>query len=107
MNALAMQFAQRTSEALGKVTVWIYGSVARGDFNHWSDVDILVVAESLPERLPDRLELLFRLALPCVEPKGYTVAEFKQLLAKNCPNLRMMLCDAILLRDDWGLQEGL
>lgn len=33
----------------------VFGSVARGDFNLWSDIDVLVVADNLPERWLDRL----------------------------------------------------
>lgn len=33
----------------------VFGSVARGHFNLWSDIDVLVVADNLPERWLDRL----------------------------------------------------
>ena len=46
------------SERLPVQAVMLTGSVARGDFNVWSDIDVVVVAESLPERLRDRLALL-------------------------------------------------
>jgi uncharacterized protein len=32
----------------GVDAVVVFGSVARGDFNRWSDIDVLVVAEQLP-----------------------------------------------------------
>ncbi|MGH8908620.1 MAG: nucleotidyltransferase family protein [Egibacteraceae bacterium] len=38
--------------------VVIFGSVARGDFNDTSDIDVLVVAERLPARATDRLAAL-------------------------------------------------
>lgn len=71
LKGLAEQFAESAHAALGKVTVWIYGSVARGDFNFWSDVDVLVVAEKLPDRPLERLEMLIQFAPPMVEPIGY------------------------------------
>ncbi|MGI8900679.1 MAG: nucleotidyltransferase domain-containing protein [Nocardioides sp.] len=41
--------------ALGIRAVVVFGSVARGDFNVWSDIDVLVVADNLPARRLDRL----------------------------------------------------
>ncbi len=103
LRELAEQFAQRAHEALGKVTVWLYGSVARGDFNFWSDVDVLVVAENLPSHPLERLELLMSLAPVGVEPIGYTKEEFDALIKKHYPNLTALLHEAICLRDDLGL----
>lgn len=58
----------------------VVGSVARGDFNVWSDVDVVVVAESLPARLPDRSALLLAEAPVGVQPVGFTPAEFLRAL---------------------------
>jgi len=46
LRALANKLADKAKEAFGKVSVWLYVSVARGDFNFWSDVDVLLVAEA-------------------------------------------------------------
>jgi predicted nucleotidyltransferase len=50
----------------------VVGSVARGDFNVWSDVDVVVVAEGLPERAP-----------PGIQPVGFSRSEFRRALAKR------------------------
>jgi len=105
LRALANQFADKAKEAFGKVSVWLYGSVARGDFNFWSDVDVLLVAEDLPKHPLERLGLLLRLAPPGVEPIGYTKAEFEALLAKRHPNLLALLRESVCLRDDFGLAK--
>ncbi len=102
---LAKQFAERAHAALGAVTVWLYGSVARGDFNFWSDVDVLLVAEQLPDHPLKRQDLLMRIAPLKVEPIGYTKDEFEHLLARRHPNLIALLREAICLRDDLGLME--
>jgi predicted nucleotidyltransferase len=36
---------------------YIAGSIARGDFNVWSDIDVVVVARVLPDDGLDRLDL--------------------------------------------------
>ncbi|MDP8968981.1 MAG: nucleotidyltransferase domain-containing protein [Actinomycetota bacterium] len=50
----AQRFAAQLDPSLGVRAVVVFGSVARGDFNYWSDVDVLVVADRLPERPLDR-----------------------------------------------------
>lgn len=44
---LASQYADRVRDRYGPA-VLPFGSVARGDFNLWSDVDVLVVSDALP-----------------------------------------------------------
>lgn len=105
LKALVKRFTERAHTSLGAVTVWLYGSVARSDFNLWSDVDVLVVAEQLPDHPLRRQDLLMQVAPPKVEPIGYTRDEFERLLAKRHPNLIALLQEAICLRDDLGLME--
>lgn len=103
MVELARQFVLRAVPALGKAAFWLYGSVARGDFNIGSDVDVLVVAETLPLDPFARAELLLSHAPAGVEPRGLTRAEFERLLEKDDANLRGILAEAVLLRDDLRL----
>lgn len=56
--ALARRWADTAGPALRAQAIVLVGSVARGDFNKWSDIDVLVVAEDLPDSLGDRLALL-------------------------------------------------
>lgn len=61
----------------------VVGSVARGDFNLWSDIDVVLIVEDLPERLLDRLTLLMRDAPRRVQPHAFTAAEFREALNKK------------------------
>jgi Nucleotidyltransferase domain. len=54
----AKEFALCISRKLGKITAILFGSYARGDFNVWSDIDVLVVAENLPRNPLKRFELV-------------------------------------------------
>jgi predicted nucleotidyltransferase len=56
------------------VAAVVVGSVARGDFNHWSDLDVLVVADDLPDRWLDRCEALAPVP-PGLQPIGWTPNE--------------------------------
>lgn len=102
----AGRFVEGISPLVGKFTAWVYGSVARGDFHSASDVDVLVVAETLPSHPVDRIDLLAAHAPPGVEPKALARAEFEALRARGDAHLARILSEAVLLRDDLGLGEG-
>lgn len=71
----AAEFAQGLPAALDVRAVIVFGSVARGDFNLWSDIDVLVVAATLPARALDRLDALG--ARPAkVQPVAWTPGEW-------------------------------
>lgn len=105
--AKAREFAEKAARELGPITVWVYGSVARGDFNLWSDVDVFLVAKNLPGHPLDRFALLFRWAPPGVEPRGFTLEEFQAALAKGDAQLISSLGERVLIRDELGLEETL
>lgn len=80
---LARLYVERLSHRIALVAAAVVGSVARGDFNVWSDVDVVVVAERLPERTPERNAALAEDAPPGIEPHGFTPAEFELALRKR------------------------
>ena len=63
----------------------LFGSFARRDFNEGSDVDLLVVADfdkPFLDRIKQLLELNEEVRLP-LEPVGYTLEEFLEMLKKG------------------------
>ncbi|HWC12690.1 MAG TPA: nucleotidyltransferase domain-containing protein [Acidimicrobiales bacterium] len=86
----AERFAAQLAPALGVRAVIVFGSVARGDFNVWSDIDVLVVAEHLPDRLSDRLDALGDLP-SLVQPVAWTPEELRRQLARANPIAREAL----------------
>ena len=81
--SLARDYVERLSGHIPLVAVAVVGSVARGDFNVWSDVDVVVVAEGLPAREPDRGSLLVADAPGGVQPVGFTPEEFERAWTKR------------------------
>ncbi|GAA6735027.1 hypothetical protein YIM1640_21860 [Thermus oshimai] len=73
----ARAYAKRVREALGEAEVYLFGSVARGDFNLESDLDLLVVSPALPQDPLERARLLRE------EPRGLLPEEFARLRAKG------------------------
>lgn len=77
---VARAYLERLSAHVGKLTGIVYGSTARGDFKDWSDIDVVVVAEKLPQPPMKRLGFLYDFSEGRIEPKGFTVEEFKEIL---------------------------
>jgi uncharacterized protein len=85
---LARDYVERLAAERKLVAAFVVGSVARGDFNVWSDVDVVVVADNLPGRAPDRVQALGELAPPRVQPIGFTPQEFRAAHTKGNPLVR-------------------
>ncbi len=73
--------------------VVVFGSTVRGDFNKWSDTDVLVVAEELPEGWRSRMELLAADIPPGIQPVGWTPAELAERRRRGDPIARE--CDSV------------
>ncbi len=85
----------------GSITIVLYGSIARGDYNIGSDADILIISDDLPTHPLKRSELLFSLnnTNAPIEPKGYTNREFSKLIKKLNPTALDSLYEGIVLVD--------
>jgi predicted nucleotidyltransferase len=68
----------------------VAGSVSRGDFNLWSDVDVVVVSDGLPAPGPARAAALGD-AVSGLELHGYTRAEFARALERG----DRLACEAV------------
>ena len=105
---LLREYSAVLKRVFGMVTVILYGSYARGDFNVWSDVDVIVVSsvfegvrflrrwELLPEP-PEGLEALDIIA--------WSPREAEAMLSK--PSWRKALSGSIVIVDDYGMARRL
>ncbi len=82
---VARGFAAALDAGLEVRAVVVFGSVARGDHHHGSDVDVLVVAQQAPADYLDRLRAVGWPPPHPVEPVVWTVAEWCARLAKRDP----------------------
>lgn len=94
---VAREYVERLAERLDIAAAAVAGSVARGDFNVWSDIDVVVVADDLPWRIPDRGALLIEGAPAGVQPIGFTPEEFERALAKGNVLIRDLLEHGVVL----------
>lgn len=83
--AAAEEFEGRIPAELGVLGIVVFGSVARGDHHTDSDVDVLVIAEHLPDDHRDRLRALGWPPPPRVHPLAWTPAEWHHRLTRADP----------------------
>ncbi len=90
----------------GKCSIFIVGSYARGDFNEWSDVDVLIVVEECdrnPLRRYDKLvDYLKNSSLP-IEPIIVSLHEFKRGLEKRNPLIIEAVEAGLIIVDELNL----
>lgn len=94
-------YADKLKKSLGKVTMILFGSYARGDFNVWSDVDVIIISEKFKD---------IRFPLRCLELKDpperlspicWTPDEARRLLAT--PPWKKALESSVIIRDDYKI----
>ncbi|PUA31496.1 MAG: hypothetical protein B9J98_05975 [Candidatus Terraquivivens tikiterensis] len=88
-----------------RLTVILIGSYARGDFNLWSDVDILLVSDVFQGNPLNRLKMVN-------PPPGYEVIpvntyEFLENMRKKNVLIQEASKHGIILRDDLNLAKHL
>jgi len=94
---LARSYVERLSRRRPLLAAAVVGSVARGDFNVWSDVDVVIVAADLPERAPDRGRLLVEDAPGGVQPVGFTPEELTEALRRGNALAREAVTSPVVL----------
>lgn len=94
---LARAYVERLSSSLPVLAAAVVGSVARGDFNVWSDIDVVVVCDDLPERIPDRMAVLMPEDTRGVQPVGFTRDEFRKASSKRNPLATSVTGEGVIL----------
>ena len=80
----AERLAGALGSDLGVSAVVVFGSVARGDFNLWSDVDVLVVVAGAGDDVVDRVRSAGR-DIGLIAPVVWTPAQFRAQLHRRDP----------------------
>lgn len=101
---LLNQYATELSRELGNVTFILFGSYARGDFNLWSDIDIIVISDKFKNiRLLDRPYILPELydEINYADIICWDYMEAQKMLLK--PSWKEALKNSITIKDDYKL----
>mgnify|MGYP001004880047 CR=1 FL=1 len=83
--SIAQTYVDSLEQQLGPLSAILTGSVARGDFNLHSDIDVIIISAKLPSNPLERSKLLYSSALPLVEPKGFSPQEFAAFKSRKNP----------------------
>jgi len=81
----ARHFAATLAGEVPVVAAVVFGSYARGDFNTWSDIDVLVISDELPENSRDRSDLLWRHQPGGLSAIGWTTGEHQARRRRRDP----------------------
>jgi len=87
--------------AKGARTVVLVGSLARGDYTAFSDADILIIADNIPERPIDRLKEFIDPTLPIdLDVRVYTSEEFLKMAEKGMRIVKEVVRYGIVIAGD-------
>jgi len=92
IGAVKRYVRQHIIPSLNPLLIIIYGSFARGDYTGGSDIDLLIIAENIPDNYWDRWSLAYEVieGFP-LDPHIYTPEEFMEMVADG----RMTALDAL------------
>ncbi len=98
-QAPLLEYGEELVRELDAVCIVLFGSVAKGTYTYWSDIDLVVVAEGLPEGYFERFDLLIGLNKPCraFDAFSYTPAEFEQMLVRGHVTALDSMADGVCL----------
>ena len=105
LSELAKEVTQRIVERIHPEKVILFGSVARGEANEYSDLDLFIVAstdEPFPTRMSPIHDILHEMHYPCnVESIIYTPDEFRKAQDKGSLFVYEVLTTGKVLYGSW------
>ena len=72
------KFAELLKKQYKVKKVYLYGSLARGDVNEGSDIDLIIVGE-FEGKMPERIKKVLDITSLPIEPLVYTESEFMEM----------------------------
>ncbi len=103
--AVASEYVKAISGSLDLLGAAVIGSVARGDFNVWSDIDVLIVARGLPPRYLDRATVLTSVSAPRVQAVAFTPQELMDACSRLDPRVVELHTDGVFLAGETEVRE--
>ncbi|MCS7129609.1 MAG: nucleotidyltransferase domain-containing protein [Candidatus Caldarchaeum sp.] len=97
----AAKAVERMEQVLGPVSAAMVGSYARGDFNRWSDVDLVVVSPNFDQNPLKRFEQVLEAVKtsPSIEVIPMTPAEFQRQQKLRTPLAEEAAKTGVVIRD--------
>jgi predicted nucleotidyltransferase len=92
-------FIEKLTSRMNIKKVYLFGSVARNDFNEGSDIDLAIIGD-FKERFLDRADGIFEITELPIEPLCYTENEFEDMRRKGNPFVKEILKGKILFNSE-------
>ncbi len=92
-------FVEKLASHIDIKKVYLFGSVARNDFNEGSDIDLAIIGD-FRERFLDRVDKILEMTELPIEPLCYTEQEFEEMKRKGNPFVKEILKGKILFNSE-------
>ncbi len=99
------RFVDKLTSHISIKKVYLFGSVARNDFNEGSDIDLAIIGD-FKERFLDRPDRILEMTELPIEPVCYTEKEFEEMKRKGNPFVKEILKGKLLYSAKDGTAIG-
>jgi predicted nucleotidyltransferase len=99
------RFVEKLASHIDIKKVYLFGSVARNDFNEGSDIDLAIIGD-FKERFLDRSDKILEMTDLPIEPLCYTEKEFEEMERKGNPFVNEILKGKLLYSAKDGVAVG-
>jgi len=103
---LAREFVEEVANSIGSLTAVVIGSTSRGDFNAWSDIDVVIISDVFNANPLKRFDSLIPFIKPGIEPIPLRTVDVYRLAEKKAPVVKEIV-EGIVIRDDLGIIKKL
>ncbi|MHA1834647.1 MAG: nucleotidyltransferase domain-containing protein [Candidatus Baldrarchaeia archaeon] len=103
---LAREFVEEVADSIGSLTAVVIGSTSRGDFNAWSDIDVVIISDVFNANPLKRFDSLIPFIKPGIEPIPLRTVDVYRLAEKKAPVVKEIV-EGIVIRDDLGIIKKL
>lgn len=99
------KFVEKLASHIYIKKVYLFGSVARNDFNEGSDIDLAIIGD-FRERFLDRADKILEMTELPIELLCYTEQEFEEMKRKGNPFVKEILKGKLLYSAKYGSAIG-
>ncbi|MFQ6074568.1 MAG: nucleotidyltransferase domain-containing protein [Candidatus Bathyarchaeia archaeon] len=95
-----LEYIERLKGKVNLHTVIVFGSRVRGDYEPWSDVDLVIIADDLSQGI-ERMRMFYSVERgAAIEPRPYTREEFLMAIEAIDITAWDSICDGVVILDD-------
>ena len=78
-----IEFWEQIVENEKPLAIILFGSLVKREYTQYSDADILLIFENLPEDIRARFLKIYKYSKGIVQPRSYTLEEIKKLIEEG------------------------